>query len=151
MYTKRFNSHKDKISSYIDEFEPVFAQLERMGDDTKIPESHKAPLLIASMGNNSVLESTIAAMRTKNSDQFNWQSVTADLIQEWNQWKMQNPYKKSTDKSKFRNKFQNHKSSSENSDYQEDQSEHHKSFKGKLRIYNVIFVESRDILLKTVL
>lgn len=83
MYTKRFNSRKDNMGKFIDEFETLFAQLERMGPDTKIPESHKAPLLLASMGTTSQLESTVAALRTKDTDELTWETVTSDLIQEW--------------------------------------------------------------------
>ena len=43
MYTKRYNG-KENMPKYIDHFESLFAQLERMGNDTTIPESHKAPL-----------------------------------------------------------------------------------------------------------
>lgn len=54
-----------------------------MGTDTKIPASHKAPLLLSSIGNSFLLESTVAALRTKKSNQLTWESVTADLIKEW--------------------------------------------------------------------
>lgn len=41
-----------------------------MGMDTKIPESHKAHVLLASIGNLSELESTVVAMRAKDADQL---------------------------------------------------------------------------------
>lgn len=53
MYTERFNSKADNMASYNDEFETLFAHLERMEADTRIPESHTAPLLLASMGTTS--------------------------------------------------------------------------------------------------
>lgn len=56
------------MSTYIDDFDSLFDQLERMGEDTKIPETHKTPLLLASTGNNSPLESTIVALRTRDAD-----------------------------------------------------------------------------------
>ena len=62
-----------------------------MGDDTKIPETHKAPLLLASMGNRSQLESTVAALRTRDTDQLSWAAVSADLIQEYNQLQENTP------------------------------------------------------------
>lgn len=37
----------------IDGFETFFAQLERTGQEPKILEAHKAPYLLASMGNSS--------------------------------------------------------------------------------------------------
>lgn len=87
MYIKRFNCKRDDIATFVDEFESLFAQLERMGAETEIPESHKAPLLLVSMGNNSPLESTVAALRKKETDKLSWEDVTSDLIQEWNQIK----------------------------------------------------------------
>lgn len=77
------------MAEYIDEFESLFSQLERMGDDTKISVSHKAPLLIESMGNSSLYEPSVAALRTRDTDQLSWDAVSADLIQEWTQIKYQ--------------------------------------------------------------
>lgn len=54
-----------------------------MGTDTSIPDSHKAPQLLASMSSNSPLESTVVAQCTCDSDELMWEHVTADLIQEW--------------------------------------------------------------------
>eukprot|EP00171_Calliarthron_tuberculosum_P002619 IDg2619t1 len=54
-----------------------------MGADAAVPESHKAPLLLASMGLSSSLESTVAALRLKDATELTWETVTADLIQEW--------------------------------------------------------------------
>lgn len=56
-----------------------------MVDETRIPESHNAPLLLASMGNNSPLKSTVAAMRTKDTNKLTWEDEPSELIQEWNQ------------------------------------------------------------------
>ncbi len=84
VYSKRYGP-KENMSKYVDEFESLFAQLERMGKDCAVPESHGAPLLLASMGHNSPLESTIAALRMKDTDCLTWEAVTADLIQEWKQ------------------------------------------------------------------
>lgn len=86
LYTKRFNG-KDHMSKYIDEFESLFGQLERMGAETKVPDSHKAPLLLASLGTHSLLESSVAALRLRDIDKLTWEAVTADLIQEWTQLK----------------------------------------------------------------
>ena len=84
VYSKRFEA-KDNMPRYIDEFESLFSQLERMGKDAAIPESHKAPLLLASMGHYSPLESTVAALRIKDTEDITWEAVSADLIQEWKQ------------------------------------------------------------------
>lgn len=64
MYTKRSNLRTDNMGKFIDEFETLFAQLKHMGHETKISESHKAPLPLASMGTTLQLESTVAACRT---------------------------------------------------------------------------------------
>lgn len=86
LYSKKYNS-RENMAKYIDEFEVLFNQLEKMGNDTKVPESHKAPLLLSSMGHDSQLESTVAALRLRDVDQLTWESVTADLIQEYQQSK----------------------------------------------------------------
>jgi len=86
LYTKRFKD-KDNMPKFIDEFETLFGQLERMGEKTKVPETHKAPLLLASLGTNSLLENTVAALRLRDVDNLSWKDVTADIIQEWQQKK----------------------------------------------------------------
>ena len=60
VYSNTFDS-KDKMPRNIDEFELLFAHLERMGDDAAVPESHKDPFLLASLCNYIPLEITIAA------------------------------------------------------------------------------------------
>lgn len=81
VYKKSFGQ-KDSMPRYIDEFESLFAQLERMGEDAAIPESHKAILLLASLTHYSSLKSTVAALRLKNVEDITWETVSADLIQE---------------------------------------------------------------------
>ena len=82
LYTKRY-SDKEDMTEYVDGFESLFAQLLRMGESHAVPESHKVGILLASMGSNSRLESACAALRMKDIDSLSWDSVTADLIQEW--------------------------------------------------------------------
>lgn len=55
-------------STYIDKFENLFEQLQCKGPDTEITEKHKVPLLLDSMGHDSSLESTIEALRLKDTD-----------------------------------------------------------------------------------
>lgn len=50
-----------------------------MGSGIKIPESHKAPLLLVRLGTNSKLESTVDPLETKDNDQFTWEHVASDL------------------------------------------------------------------------
>ena len=45
------------MPKFILEFKTIFGQLERMGENMKVPESHKAPLLLANLRINSHLES----------------------------------------------------------------------------------------------
>ena len=71
------------MPKFIGEFETIFGQLERMGQNTKVRESHNAPLFLASLGTNSQLESIVAALHSRKVDSLTWKSVTADLIQEW--------------------------------------------------------------------
>lgn len=63
IYSKRLKADDD-VAMYVDDLEGLFAKLETVGEDTNISEAHKAPLLLASMGKNSALESTFAALRT---------------------------------------------------------------------------------------
>lgn len=82
LFAKRFHGQtRDDMATHINEFEMLFSQLQCMGDESKIPKSFKAPLLLASMGKSSPLESTVAALRTRDSDQLSWEAVSADLIQ----------------------------------------------------------------------
>lgn len=75
------------MGKFIDEFWSLFAQLERMGHKTKIPESHKAPLLLASLESASQLGITVAALRTKDADEHTCKTVASDLTEEWNHFK----------------------------------------------------------------
>ena len=80
VFSKRYTDNKN-MSKYIDEYNQAFAQLESMGKDAKIPESLKGPILIASFGTDSQLESCIAALRVRDSIP-SWEELTADLILE---------------------------------------------------------------------
>lgn len=64
MYSNLFSTYDD-ISEYTDEFEILFSQLDLMGAETRISETHKAPLLLTSMENSSPFKSTVAALQTK--------------------------------------------------------------------------------------
>lgn len=56
-----------------------------MDEETKFPESHKVPLLLASMGSLSQIGGTVTALRTKDIDKLTWETVTSDFIQAWKQ------------------------------------------------------------------
>lgn len=58
-----------------------------MRSETMIPETHKAPLLLAGMRMTSQLESTVAAPRTKDSNDQTWKDLMSGLFQKWNQVK----------------------------------------------------------------
>lgn len=53
-----------------------------MGKDWAIPESHKAAMLLASIDPKCTLESTAAALRTKDIDELTWDYVATTLIDE---------------------------------------------------------------------
>ena len=72
------------MASYVDQYTSLFSQLERMGKDAAISESHKAPMLLASIDPNCFLESTAAALRTKESSELTWEYVATTLIDEYN-------------------------------------------------------------------
>lgn len=82
LYAKRYQDNQD-MGRYIDEFESLFSQLDKMGSNVSVPETHKAPLLLASLGTSSPLESTVAALRLRDAEDLQWESITADLIQEY--------------------------------------------------------------------
>ena len=67
--------HCDKMSS-------LLSQLERMGPDVAVPETHKGPLLLASIGPDSGYESTAAALRTKDPSELSFELVSNALIEE---------------------------------------------------------------------
>ena len=70
------------MTTYVDQYTSLFSQLERMGKDVAIPESRKAPMLLASIDPNSFLESTAAALR-KESSEPTWEYVATTLIDEY--------------------------------------------------------------------
>lgn len=80
----RMSYNGQNMASYIDQYSSLFSQLERMGKDTAIPESHKGPMLLASINPDSALESTAAALRTKEVSELTWDYVATTLIDEYN-------------------------------------------------------------------
>eukprot|EP00171_Calliarthron_tuberculosum_P008425 IDg8425t1 len=72
------------MASYVDTYASLFSQLERMGKGAAIPDSHKAPMLLASINPDCVLESTAAALRTKDATELTWDYVATTLIDEYN-------------------------------------------------------------------
>lgn len=78
-------SYKDQnMSSYIDHYASLFSQFERMRSGDVIPESHKAPMLLASIDPSCCLESTAAVLRTKDPKGLTWDYVGTTLIDEYN-------------------------------------------------------------------
>jgi hypothetical protein len=70
------------MAKFIDEHCSLFSQLERMGKDAAIPETHKAPMLVAAIPVDSPLEVPAAALRTKDVAELTWEFVTTTLIDE---------------------------------------------------------------------
>lgn len=52
VYSKQF-SPNDIMAKYIAEFESLFSQMDRMGADVSLPDTHKGTLLLAIMGRQS--------------------------------------------------------------------------------------------------
>lgn len=69
---------------YVDKHTSLFSQLEQMGKDAPIPETHKASILLASTDPKCSLESTAVALRTKKVPERTWDYVTTTLIDEYN-------------------------------------------------------------------
>ena len=80
----RMSYNGQNMSTYVDQFTSLFSQLERMGTDAAIPDSHKAPMLLASIDPKCPLESTAAALRTKDIGELTWDYVATTLIDEYN-------------------------------------------------------------------
>ena len=93
LYAKRYRNHEN-MAKYIDEFESLFAQIEKMGKEAAVPETHKAPILLASMGTSSQMESIVAVMRMRDTVDLKWETVTADLIEEWRRHSSKNEHQK---------------------------------------------------------
>ena len=55
LFSKRKNENRD-MSRFIDEFNHSFSQLAAMGEDARIPNSLKSPILLASFGTSSSSE-----------------------------------------------------------------------------------------------
>ena len=80
-YSKRYNTGKP-MTVYIDVFSQLFCKLDAVGEGCEIPDKHKAPILIATLGKDSPFESTAAALRLKTPQDLTWDSVSSLLIQE---------------------------------------------------------------------
>jgi hypothetical protein len=66
----------------VDELASLFDQLERMGSYASVPESHKALTILSSIPVESPLETTAAALRTKDMSELTWASVSTILVDE---------------------------------------------------------------------
>lgn len=101
----RMSYKGQNMSEYIDQYTSLFAQLERMGKDAAIPESHKAPMLLASIDPDGPLESTAAALRTKEAHELTWEYVATTLIDEYNARSSVGAGSGGTSKNRGRRKF----------------------------------------------
>lgn len=72
------------MPSYIDQYTSLFSKLERMGKDSAIPDSHKAPMLFACNDQTCAAESTAAGVRTKGASEVTWDCDATTLINEYN-------------------------------------------------------------------
>lgn len=80
----RMVNRGQNMSERINQFSSLFAQLERMDKDAAIPESHRAPMLLASIDAQCPMESTAAALRTKVCDGLTWKYLVTTLIDKYN-------------------------------------------------------------------
>lgn len=64
-YNKQFSSKSKNMASLKVGFATIFGQLRHMGDETKIPKYHKAPLLFSTMPTNSPLEELLQSFILK--------------------------------------------------------------------------------------
>jgi hypothetical protein len=80
LYRKTYNN--GDLPVFVAELASLLPQLERMGYDSSVPESHKATILLASIPVKSPLETTAAALRTKDMSELTWASLPTILIDE---------------------------------------------------------------------
>lgn len=73
------------VSEYMDEYTTLLSKLDRNGRDATIPETHKPPMLLASINPLCSFEFTAATLRTKNISDLTWDSVAKTLIDEYNE------------------------------------------------------------------
>lgn len=71
------------MSTYVDKYTSLLAELEQIGKDAAIPESPKGPMLLASTDIKCFLESTAATLRTKAASDLTWEYVATTLIDEY--------------------------------------------------------------------
>lgn len=109
LYRMRYNGQD--MSKYIDEYTALSSQIEFMGKNVAVPESHKAPMLLASIDPNSEMEAIAAALRTKDADDLTWDYVATTLIDEYNA--RHKTKTKSNKSNKRRNKHKGKKSTPE--------------------------------------
>ncbi len=80
----RMSYTTQNIAKYIHEYTNLFSQLEFIGSESAIRQSHKVPMLLASIDPICDLELTAAALRTKDGADLTWEDVTTALIDEYN-------------------------------------------------------------------
>lgn len=100
----RMSYTNQNMESYVDQFISLFALLECMGKDPAIPESPKAPMLLASIDPKCALESTAAALRTKKVNELTRDFVSTTLIDEYNAKVASSSMDETQKASKFRGK-----------------------------------------------
>lgn len=76
----RLSYNGQNMSTYIDQFTSLLSQLERMEKHAAIAESHKSPMVLASINPKCRLESTAAALQTKGIEELSWDFVATTLI-----------------------------------------------------------------------
>lgn len=103
LFSKKYQRGQD-MAKYVDDFELMFGQLEKMGSNTALLETFKAPLLLSSLGTCAQLGSTVSALRLRDVEELSWESVTADIIQEYKRNKSSNRQQKQDGGGSSRNK-----------------------------------------------
>jgi len=121
----------------------LFAQLERMGKDSAIPETHKAPMLLASIDPECSLESTSAALRTKDPEDLTWEYVATTLIDEYNAKKMMS-FPNTSSKNKGRRGRRNKRFSKGRTDPNDNASDNDSEIEKAVNAFTVALKSSKD-------
>lgn len=82
LFRKSYKGHI--LLEHNNQYSSLFAELERMGREAVIPESHKALILLLSINLHGTLKSTASALRTNGAQELAWEYVATTLLDEYN-------------------------------------------------------------------
>lgn len=70
------------MEKHCDSIAALLSQLAKMGPEMAVPETHKGPLLLASIGAETKFDAAVTALRTRNVEELTSEFVATTLIEE---------------------------------------------------------------------